>query len=191
MSRVKKLTLAVVGVFFILAFLLSINANAEEPIGHTEHGIPVYAEDLVEDNDVEPIVSKQGDVLGVVINKKAEQKQLKLNVVRKIDVGLSRTRIKDVDVINRNTIIIELRNKKRYQIEFTFCDITDGDVFQFFTFNSTSLRVGDHARIYRWYENPRFNIPRSRWDTWNWFNRTCYIKTINEIVEEEKNGKEK
>ena len=54
---------------------------------HTEHGIPVYAEDLVEDKDVEPIVSKQGDVLGVVVNKKAEQKQLKLNVVRKVDVG--------------------------------------------------------------------------------------------------------
>ena len=190
MSRVKKLTLAVVGVFFILAFLFSINANAEEPIGHTEHGIPVYAEDLVEDKDVEPIVSKQGDVLGVVVNKKAEQKQLKLNVVRKVDVGFSRTRIKDVDVVNRNTIIIELRNKKRYQIEFTFCDVTDGDVFQFFTFNSTSLRVGDHARVYRWYENPRFNIPKSRWDTWNWFNRTCYIKTINEIVEEEENGEE-
>ena len=190
MSRVKKLTLAVVGVFFILAFLFSINANAEEPIGHTEHGIPVYAEELVEDKDVEPIVSKQGDVLGVVINKKEEQKRLKLNVVRKVDVGFSRTRIKDVDVVNRNTIIIELRNKKRYQIEFTFCDVTDGDVFQFFTFNSTSLRVGDHARIYRWYENPRFNIPRNRWDTWNWFNRTCYIKTINEIVEEEENGEE-
>ena len=48
MSRVKKLTLAVVGIFFILAFLFSQKANAEDNkiIGYTEHGIAVTKNDI-------------------------------------------------------------------------------------------------------------------------------------------------
>ena len=46
MSRVKKLTLAVVGVFFILAFLFPTNVNADDKVvGYTHDGIPVLESD--------------------------------------------------------------------------------------------------------------------------------------------------
>ena len=46
MSRVKKLTLAVVGIFFILAFLFSTNAKADKVVDYTEHGIPVMESEV-------------------------------------------------------------------------------------------------------------------------------------------------
>ena len=66
MSRIKKLTLAIVGVFFILAFLFSVNVSADHDddnyeqqkaaidrandgiVGYTDDGIPVYESEVAE-----------------------------------------------------------------------------------------------------------------------------------------------
>jgi len=79
MSRVKKLTLAVVGIFFILAFLFSQKANADDNkiIGYTEHGISVTKEDLaVKSVRVDSIRSwewiEETDTLRLTLNRKKQ-----------------------------------------------------------------------------------------------------------------------
>jgi len=79
MSRVKKLTLAVVGIFFILAFLFSQKANAEDNkiIGYTEHGIAVTKNDIeIKSVRVDTIRSwkwiEEKDTLRLTINRKKQ-----------------------------------------------------------------------------------------------------------------------
>ena len=77
MSRVKKLTLAVVGIFFILAFLFSQKANADDNkiIGYTEHGIAVTKNDIeIKSVRVDTIRSwkwiEETDTLRLTLNRK-------------------------------------------------------------------------------------------------------------------------
>ena len=79
MSRVKKLTLAVVGVFFILAFLFSqkINADDNKIIGYTEHGIAVTKNDIeIKSVRVDTIRSwewiEETDTLRLTLNRKKQ-----------------------------------------------------------------------------------------------------------------------
>ena len=143
MSRVKKLTLAVVGVFFILAFLFSINANAEEPIGHTEHGIPVYAEDLaVKSVRVDSIKSWKWI-------EETETLRLTLNRKRQVDVKF-----------------------------FNRCfDMPYATGLQFKTWGGfNSIGQGDRILPISW---------SNRQALW-----PCTIKSITEVIEENKDGEE-
>jgi len=79
MSRVKKLTLAVVGIFFILAFLFSQKANADDNkiIGYTEHGIAVTKNDIeIKSVRVDTIRSwkwiEETDTLRLTLNRKKQ-----------------------------------------------------------------------------------------------------------------------
>jgi len=79
MSRVKKLTLAVVGIFFILAFLFSQKANAEDNkiIGYTEHGIAVTKNDIeIKSVRIDTIRSwkwiEETDTLRLTLNRKKQ-----------------------------------------------------------------------------------------------------------------------
>jgi len=79
MSRVKKLTLAVVGIFFILAFLFSqkINADDNKIIGYTEHGIAVTKNDIeIKSVRVDSIRSwkwiEETDTLRLTLNRKKQ-----------------------------------------------------------------------------------------------------------------------
>ena len=79
MSRVKKLTLSVVGIFFILAFLFSQKANADDNkiIGYTEHGIAVTKNDIeIKSVRVDTIRSwkwiEETDTLRLTLNRKKQ-----------------------------------------------------------------------------------------------------------------------
>ena len=82
MSRVKTLTLAVVGIFFILAFLFSQKVYADynhddKVVGYTEHGIAVTKEDLaVKSVRVDSIRSwkwiKETETLRLTLNRKRQ-----------------------------------------------------------------------------------------------------------------------
>ena len=82
MSRVKTLTLAVVGIFFILAFLFSQKVYADHNhddkiVGYTEHGIAVTKEDLeVKSVRVDSIRSwkwiEETETLRLTLNRKRQ-----------------------------------------------------------------------------------------------------------------------
>ena len=172
MSRVKKLTLAVVGVFFILAFLFSLDVNAEdEVVGHTEHGIPVL---------------------------ESEVPQAQLSVDRALNIEIKGIKKVNTKVLNVNTLEMTVDNKVYTMI--VDCKLTEIDNFQWQTRGDGSLDVGDFgfARRYpfKYFDNPALELTKEQVEAklkdWDLDTRTCTILALQlaGTIEEEENGEE-
>jgi hypothetical protein len=176
MSRVKKLTLAVVGVFFILAFMFSINANADHDddnyekqkaaidrandgiIGYTEHGVAIY-EDEVESSAT-------------------------LSVDRALNIEIKGIKKVKTNVLNVNTLEMTV-DEKVYTI-IVDCKLTEIDNFQWQTRGDGSLDVGDFGfarrNPFKYFDNPALELSKeqveAKLENWDLDTRTCIILAL-------------
>ena len=191
MSRVKKLTLAVVGVFFILAFMFSINANADHNddnyekqkaaidrandgiIGYTEHGVAIYEDEVAE-----------------------SLKQLQVDRALQIQIkGIKKVK---TNVLNVNTLEMTV-DEKVYTI-IVDCKLTEIDNFQWQTRGDGSLDVGDFGfarrNPFKYFDNPALELSKeqveAKLEDWDLDTRTCIILALQlaGTIEEEENGEE-
>lgn len=175
MSRVKKLTLAVVGVFFILAFLFSLNVNADDKVvGYTHDGIPVLESEV----------------------PKESQAQLSIDRALKIDIkGIKKVK---TNVLNVNTLEMTVDNKVYTLI--VDCKLTEIDNFQWQTRGDGSLDVGDFGfarrNPFKYFDNPALELSKeqveAKLEDWDLDTRTCLILALQlaGTIEEEENGEE-
>ena len=190
MSRVKKLTLAVVGVFFILAFMFSMNVNADHNddnyekqkaaidrandgiIGYTEHGVAIY-EDEVESSAT-------------------------LSVDRALNIEIKGIKKVKTNVLNVNTLEMTV-DEKVYTI-IVDCKLTEIDNFQWQTRGDGSLDVGDFGfarrNPFKYFDNPALELSKeqveAKLENWDLDTRTCIILALQlaGTIEEEENGEE-
>ena len=176
MSRVKKLTLAVVGVFFILAFMFSMNVNADHNddnyekqkaaidrandgiIGYTEHGVAIY-EDEVESSAT-------------------------LSVDRALNIEIKGIKKVKTNVLNVNTLEMTV-DEKVYTI-IVDCKLTEIDNFQWQTRGDGSLDVGDFGfarrNPFKYFDNPALELSKeqveAKLENWDLDTRTCIILAL-------------
>ena len=191
MSRVKKLTLAVVGVFFILAFMFSMNVNADHNddnyekqkaaidrandgiIGYTEHGVAIY-EDEVESTAT-------------------------LSVDRALNIEIKGIKKVKINVLNVNTLEMTVDDKV-YTI-IVDCKLTEIDNLQWQTRGDGSLDVGDFGfarrNPFKYFDNPALELSKeqveAKLENWDLDTRTCRILALQlaGTIKEEKDGEEK
>ena len=191
MSRVKKLTLAVVGVFFILAFLFSVNVSADHDddnyeqqkaaidrandgiVGYTDDGIPVYESEVAE-----------------------SLKQLQVDRALNIEIkGIKKVK---TNVLNVNTLEMTV-DEKVYTI-IVDCKLTEIDNFQWQTRGDGVLNVGDFGfarrNPFKYFDNPALELSKeqveAKLEDWDLDTRTCIILALQlaGTIEEEDNGEE-
>lgn len=172
MSRVKKLTLAVVGIFFILAFLFSTNAKADKVVDYTEHGIPVMESEV-------PNLAK-------------------LSVDRALKIDIKGIKKVKTNVLNVNTLEMTV-DEKVYTL-IVNCKLTEIDNFQWQTRGDGSLDVGDFGfarrNPFKYFDNPALELSKEQVEAklkdWDLDTRTCIILALQiaGTIEEEENGEE-
>ena len=176
MSRVKKLTLAVVGVFFILAFMFSMNVNADHDddnyeqqkaaidkandgiIGYTEHGVAIY-EDEVESTAT-------------------------LSVDRALEIQIKGIKKVKTNVLNSNTVEMKVDDKVYTLI--VDCKLTAIDNFQWQTRGDGMLNVGDFGfarrNPFKYFDNPALELSKEQVEAklkdWDLNTRTCIILAL-------------
>ncbi len=174
MSRVKKLTLAVVGVFFILAFLFSMNVNADDKVvGYTHDGIPVLESEV--------------------------PSQAQLSVDRALNIEIKGIKKVKTNVLNINTLEMTVDDKV-YSV-IVDCKLTEIDNFQWQTRGDGSLDVGDFGfarrNPFKYFDNPALELSKeqveAKLEDWDLDTRTCKILALQlarGTTEEEENGEE-
>ena len=191
MSRVKKLTLAVVGVFFILAFLFSVNVSADHDddnyeqqkaaidrandgiVGYTDDGIPVYESEVAE-----------------------SLKQLQVD--RALEIQIKGIKKVKTNVLNVNTLEMTI-DSKVYTV-IVDCKLTEIDNFQWQTRGDGVLNVGDFGfarrNPFKYFDNPALELSKeqveAKLEDWDLDTRTCIILALQlaGTIEEEENGEE-
>ena len=181
MSRVKKLTLAVVGVFFVLAFLFSVNVNADHDdnnyekqkaaidrandgiIGYTHDGIPVYEWEVPEAQKVS---------------------QAQLQVDRALEIQIKGIKKVKTNVLNSNTLEMKIDDKVYTLI--VNCKLTAIDNFQWQTRGDGVLNVGDFGfarrNPFKYFDNPALELSKEQVEAklkdWDLNTRTCIILAL-------------
>ena len=164
--------------FAFMVFMLwasEVKGDDKEPIGHTEHGIPVYAEEISEES----------------------QAQLSIDRALKIDIkGIKKVK---TNVLNVNTLEMTVDNKVYTMI--VDCKLTEIDNFQWQTRGDGSLDVGDFGfarrNPFKYFDNPALELSKeqveAKLEDWDLDTRTCKILALQlaGTIEEEENGEEK
>ena len=180
MSKTKKLTLAVVGIFFILAFLFSMDASADHDenyarqkanidmandgiVGYTHDGLPVYESDIPEDS--------------------AD----KLTVDRELTITLKKIAVKE-KYLNGNAIEISTGGNN-YTIVLD-CLIAENDTFEWVGVDGR-LKIGHQVGVRRTplknWSNPDFTNSKikkellEQAEDFDKFERQCTIQWIQKI----------
>ena len=175
MSRVKKLTLAVVGVFFILAFVFSFNATADDKVvGYTHDGIPVLESEV------------------------PNESKAKLSVDRALNIEIKGIKKVKTKVLNVNTLEMTVDDKVYTMI--VDCKLTEIDNFQWQTRGDGSLDVGDFGfarrNPFKYFDNPALELSKEQVEAklkdWDLDTRTCMILALQlaGTIEEEENDEE-
>ena len=182
MSKMKKLTLAVVGVFFILAFLFSMDASAD----HDENYARQKANIDMANDGIAGYTHDGLPVLQSEIDSAEAEAKAQLEIDRALNIQIKGIKKVSEKIMNESSLELNI-DDKIYTI-LVGCKLTPIDTFQWQTRGDGSLDVGDFALTYRDpfhnYGNPKLRESLTKQDIeeiladWDLSERVCYIVGI-------------